>query len=96
MSLTKKSSTSSKTASTTAAPSKTSPSPPKLHHPPQGHDTSWADEEDKANAKYDTIRGKRKQNTGGGSSNNVNQGGRNNNYPGPNRKRKLDNTVAAI
>jgi hypothetical protein len=32
--------------------------------------TSWADEDDKANAKYDAIRGKSKQNTGGGSSNN--------------------------
>jgi hypothetical protein len=59
--------------------------------------TSWADKEDKANAKYDAIRGKSKQNTGGGSSNNGNQGGRNNNnYSGPNRKRKPDNTVAAI
>jgi hypothetical protein len=60
--------------------------------------TSWADEEDKANAKYDVIRGKNKQNTGGGSGNNGNQGGRsnNNNYSGPNRKRKPDNTVAAI
>jgi hypothetical protein len=59
--------------------------------------TSWADEEDKANAKYDAIHGKSKQNTGGGSSNNRNQGGRNNNnYLGPNCKRKLDNTVAAI
>jgi hypothetical protein len=56
--------------------------------------TSWADEEDKANAKYDAIRGKSKQNTGGGNSNNGNQGGRNNNnYSGPNRKRKPDNTV---
>jgi hypothetical protein len=27
--------------------------------------TSWADEEDKANAKYDAIRGKTKQNPGG-------------------------------
>jgi hypothetical protein len=46
--------------------------------------TSWADEEDKANAKYDAIRGKSKQNTGGGSGNNGNQGGRNNNnYSGP-------------
>jgi uncharacterized protein YjbJ (UPF0337 family) len=34
--------------------------------------TSWADEEDKASAKYDTIRGKIKQNTGGGSNNNGN------------------------
>jgi hypothetical protein len=58
--------------------------------------TSWADEEDKANAKYDAIRDKSKQNTGSGSSNNGNQGGHNNNYSGPNRKRKLDNTVAAI
>jgi hypothetical protein len=30
--------------------------------------TSWADEEDKANAKYDAIRGKSKQNTGGNSN----------------------------
>jgi hypothetical protein len=37
--------------------------------------TSWADEEDKANAKYDAIRGKSKQNTGGNSNNNGNQGG---------------------
>jgi transcriptional accessory protein Tex/SPT6 len=59
--------------------------------------TSWADEEDKANAKYDAIRGKSKQNTSGDSSNNGNQGGRNNNYySGPNRKRKPDNTVAVI
>jgi hypothetical protein len=59
--------------------------------------TSWADEEDKANAKYDAIRGKNKQNNGGGSNNNGNQGGRdNNNYSGPNHKRKPDNTVAAI
>jgi hypothetical protein len=60
--------------------------------------TSWADEEDKANAKYDAIRGKNKQNAGGGSGNNGNQGGRsnNNNYSGPNRKRKPDNTIAAI
>jgi hypothetical protein len=59
--------------------------------------TSWADEEDKVNAKYDAIRGKSKQNTGGGSSNNGNQGGRNNNYySDPNRNRKPDNTVATI
>jgi hypothetical protein len=59
--------------------------------------TSLADEEDKANAKYDAIRGKSKQNTGGGSSNSGNQGSRNNNnYSSPNRKRKPDNTVAAI
>jgi hypothetical protein len=58
--------------------------------------TSWADEEDKANAKYDAISGKSKQNTGGNSNNNGNQGGRSNNYSGPNRKRKPDNTIAAI
>jgi hypothetical protein len=64
--------------------------------------TSWADEEDKANAKYDAIRGKSKQNQGGGSGSNANQGGCNNNnyyyyyYSGPNHKRKPDNTVAAI
>jgi hypothetical protein len=34
--------------------------------------TSWADEEDKANAKYDAICGKSKQNTGGNSNNNGN------------------------
>jgi hypothetical protein len=58
--------------------------------------TSWADEEDKANAKYDAIRGKRKQNAGGNSNNNGNQGGHSNNYSGPNRKRTPDNTVVAI
>jgi hypothetical protein len=60
--------------------------------------TSWADEEDKANTKYDAIRGKNKQNTGGGGGNNGNQGVRNNDnyYSGPNRKRNPDNTVAAI
>jgi hypothetical protein len=62
--------------------------------------TSWADKEDKANAKYDAIRGKSKQNPGGSNNNNNNnrdQGGRNNNnYSGPNSKRKPDNTVAAI
>jgi hypothetical protein len=34
--------------------------------------TSWADEEDKANAKYDAIRGKNKQNQGSGSGSNAN------------------------
>jgi hypothetical protein len=58
--------------------------------------TSLADEEDKTNAKYDAIRGKSKQNTGDNNNNNGNQGGRNSNYSGPNRKRKPDNTVAAI
>jgi hypothetical protein len=58
--------------------------------------TSWANEEDKANAKYDAIRGKSKQNTGGNSNNNGNQGGCGNNYSCPNRKRKPENTVVAI
>jgi hypothetical protein len=62
--------------------------------------TSWADEEDKANAKYDSIRGKSKHNTSGNGNNNNNnnwdQGGRNNNYSGPNRMGKPDNTVVAI
>jgi hypothetical protein len=59
--------------------------------------TSWADEEDKSNAKYDSIRGKTKHNTRGTNNNTRDQGGRNNNYYlGPNRKRKPDKTVAAI
>jgi hypothetical protein len=60
--------------------------------------TSWADKKDKANAKYDAIRGKSKQNlSSSNNNNNRDQGGRsNNNYSGPNRKRKPDNTVAAI
>jgi hypothetical protein len=58
--------------------------------------TSWADEEDKANAMYDAIRGKSKQNTGSGSNNNGNQGGRSNHCSGPNRKREPDNTIVAI
>jgi hypothetical protein len=59
--------------------------------------TSWPDDEDKANAKYDAIRGKSKQNPGGSNNNNKDQGGRNNNnYSSPNRKRKPDNIVAAI
>jgi hypothetical protein len=58
--------------------------------------TSWANEEDKANAKYDAIRGKSKQNAGGSNNNNRDQGGRNKKYSGPNRKRKPDNTVVAI
>jgi transcriptional accessory protein Tex/SPT6 len=61
--------------------------------------TSWADEEDNANTKYDDIRGKSKQNADDSSNNNNNrdQGGRNNNnYSGPNHERKPENTVAAI
>jgi hypothetical protein len=61
--------------------------------------TSWADEEDKANAKYDAICSKSKQNMGGNNNNNNNngnQGGCNSNYSGPNRKRKPDNSIAAI
>jgi hypothetical protein len=42
--------------------------------------TSWADKEDKANAKYDAIRGKSKQNAGGSNNNNWDQGVRSNNY----------------
>jgi hypothetical protein len=50
------------------------------------------------NAKYNSIRGKSKHNTGsnGNYNNNRDQAGRNNNYSGPNCKRKPDNTVAAI
>jgi hypothetical protein len=40
----------------------------------KGMITSWADEEDKANAKYDAIRGKSKQNPGGSNNNNRDQG----------------------
>jgi hypothetical protein len=58
--------------------------------------TSWANEEDKANAKYDAIRGRSKRNVCGSNNNNQDQGGRNNNYSGPNRKCKPDNTVVAI
>jgi hypothetical protein len=59
--------------------------------------TSWADEEDKANAKYDAIRSKSKQNAGGSNNNNNrDQGDRDNNNSGPNRKRKPDNIVVAI
>jgi hypothetical protein len=60
--------------------------------------SSWADKEDKANAKYDSIRGKSKHNTGGNkNNNNKDQGGRNNNNSsGPNRKRKPENIVVAI
>jgi transcriptional accessory protein Tex/SPT6 len=51
--------------------------------------TSWADEDDKANAKYNAIRGKSKQNTGSNNNNNNrDQGGRSSNYSGRNRKRK--------
>jgi hypothetical protein len=59
--------------------------------------TSRSDE-DKANAKYDAIRGKSKQNPdGSNNNNNRDQGGRNNNNcSSPNRKRKPDNPVAAI
>jgi hypothetical protein len=70
---------------------------PKSIPHPKDMITSWADEEDKANTKYDAIRGKNKQNMGGGGGNNGNQGGRNNNnYSGPKCKRKPDNTVTAI
>jgi hypothetical protein len=60
--------------------------------------TSWTDEEDKANVKYDSIRGKSKHNTGGNNKNNNRdlRGRKNNNYLGPSRKSKPDNTVVAI
>jgi hypothetical protein len=59
--------------------------------------TSWAHEEDKANAKYDAIHGKSRNNLGGSHNNNKDQGGHNNYYYlGPNNKRKPNNTVAAI
>jgi hypothetical protein len=58
--------------------------------------TSWADEEDKENAKYDAIRGKSKNNPGGSNNNTDQEGRNNNNYSSPNRKRKPDNTVMAI
>jgi hypothetical protein len=58
--------------------------------------TSWANEEDKANAKYDAIRGKIKQNPGGSNNNRDQRGRNNNNYSGPNCKCKPDDTVAAI
>jgi hypothetical protein len=41
--------------------------------------TSWADKEDKANAKYDSIHGKSKHNTGGNNNNNNNDDNNNNN-----------------
>jgi hypothetical protein len=41
--------------------------------------TSWADEEDKANAMYDAIPGRSKQNLGSNNNNNRDQGGRSNN-----------------
>jgi hypothetical protein len=52
--------------------------------------TSWVNEEEKENAKYDSIRGKSKHNTSGNNNNIINrdQGGcNNNNYSSPNRKR---------
>jgi hypothetical protein len=59
--------------------------------------TSWADEEDKANAKYYSIRGKSKNNMGGNKNNSKDHRDRhNNNYLSSNRKRKPDNTVATI
>jgi hypothetical protein len=59
--------------------------------------TSWADKEDKANSKFDSICGKGKNNTGGNNNNNKDHGGRhNNNYSSSNRKRKPDKTIAAI
>jgi hypothetical protein len=59
--------------------------------------TSSTDEEHKVDAKYEAIRGKGKHNPGGSNNNTRDQGDRNNNnYSGPNRKRKPDNAVTAI
>jgi hypothetical protein len=59
--------------------------------------TPWVDKEDKANTKYNALRGKSKNNTSGSNNNNRDQGGcKNNNNSGPNCKCKPDNTVAAI
>jgi hypothetical protein len=59
--------------------------------------TAWADEEDNAGTKYDSIRGRSKNNTGGNNNNNKDHGGRNNNYYlRSNRKRKPNNTIVAI
>jgi hypothetical protein len=60
--------------------------------------TSWADEEDKANTKYDSNRGKSKNNTGGNNNNNNKEHGgcNNNNYSGPNHRCKPYNTVMTI
>jgi hypothetical protein len=59
---------------------------------------SWDNEDNKANTKYDSNRGKGKNNMG--SKNNKNQGSRQNNnnnyYSGPKRKRKPYNTIVAI
>jgi hypothetical protein len=58
---------------------------------------SWADEENKANAKYDSIRGKSKHRRQQQQQEQQGSGGHNNNsYSGPNCKRKPDNIVAAI
>jgi hypothetical protein len=58
--------------------------------------TSWADKEDKANAKYDSIRGKSNNNTGGNNNNKDHEGRHNNNYLSSNCKRNPENTVSAI
>ena len=59
---------------------------------------SWADEEDKIITKYESTHGKNNNNSGNDNYNNK-QGNclNKNNYSGtPNRKRKPDNTIAAI
>ena len=62
----------------------------------------WADEEDKAktrhkSGKQDNNAGNNGNNNGGNSDGKQQQINRNNNYSGnPNRKRKPDNTVAAL
>jgi hypothetical protein len=57
---------------------------------------SWADEEDKANAKYDSICARANTTRAATTTRTRTRGLNNNNYSGPNRKRKPDNTVAAI
>ena len=62
---------------------------------------SWANEEDKAIAKYESNRGKNNtdniiNNNNKGNDNKDQSNRNNNNYSGPNRKRKPDNTVAAM
>ena len=56
--------------------------------------TSWDNEEDKAITKYESNRNK--NNSGNNGSNKDQSTHNNNNYPGPNRKRKPDNTVTAM
>ena len=57
----------------------------------------WADEEDKAINKYESTRAQKQQHVkNGGQGKNSNNRLNNNNYSGPNRKRRPDNTIAAM